>query len=38
MKAYEKGEVYTWNDGATSWTTDGMYHWAYAKLAEEENL
>lgn len=28
---------YTWYDGATSWTTDLIEAWEYAKLAEEEN-
>lgn len=33
---YENGKVYAWNNGATSWTTDDMYGWDYAKLTEDE--
>lgn len=36
---YEDGRVYTWRDGATSWSVENKYSlaWcAYAKLAEEE--
>lgn len=35
---YKHGEVYTWRDGATSWTAIRGYEqsWKYAKLAESE--
>lgn len=33
---FEDGIVYAWNDGRTSWTTDCMTGWKYAKLAEGE--
>lgn len=36
---FEDRKVYTWQDGATSWTADGEYnvnYWKYAKLAESE--
>ena len=34
---YEKGKVYAWNDGRTSFTSDNvMSWWSYAKLAEGE--
>ena len=33
---YENGIVYAWNNGETSWTTEGMVDWKYAKLAENE--
>lgn len=35
---YEKGKVYTWMYGNTSWISDGIEIecWKYAKLAEEE--
>ena len=33
---FEDGIVYVWNDGRTSWTTDCMTMWKYAKLAESE--
>ena len=32
----EDGIVYAWNNGETSWTTEGMVDWKYAKLAESE--
>ena len=32
----ENGIVYAWNNGKTSWTTEGMVDWKYAKLAESE--
>lgn len=33
------GNVYTWQNGKTSWTTKDTYPWKYAKLAEsEENI
>ncbi len=37
---FEDRKVYTWQDGATSWTADGEYnvnYWKYAKLAERED-
>lgn len=36
---YEKGRVYTWMYGNTSWISDGIEieSWEYAKLTEEEN-
>lgn len=37
---FEDRKVYTWQDGATSWTADGEYnvnYWKYAKLAESED-
>lgn len=30
------GKYYTWYQGATSWSTDRMETWEYAKLAEED--
>ena len=34
---YEDGKVCAWNNGETSWTTNGsMAPWNYAKLAESE--
>lgn len=30
------GRFYTWYQGATSWSTDRMEAWDYAKLAEED--
>lgn len=33
---YEKGLIYTWEFGRTSWTQDGIINWNYAKLAESE--
>ena len=33
---YEEGIVYVWGYGDTSWTTDLMEAWEYAKLAEED--
>ena len=33
---YEEGIVYVWGYGDTSWTTDLMEAWEYAKLAEVE--
>lgn len=37
---YEKGRVYTWMYGNTSWVSDGIEieSWEYAKLAEEEKV
>ena len=32
----EDGVVCAWNNGKTSWTTEGMVDWKYAKLAEDE--
>jgi hypothetical protein len=33
---YENGKVYTWGNGATSWSNDGSrLGWEMAKLAEE---
>lgn len=31
---YENEKVYTWRDGLTSYTTDDIISWCYAKLAE----
>lgn len=33
---YENGLVYAWKDSCTSWTTEDMAEWEYAKLAEDE--
>lgn len=33
---YENGLVYAWKDSCTSWTTEDMTEWDYAKLAEME--
>lgn len=33
---YEYNFVYAWCDGKTSYTTDSMNYWNYAKLAEVE--
>lgn len=33
---YENGTVYAWIGGGTSWTTEAMTDWSYAKLAEGE--
>ena len=33
---YENGLVYAWKDSRTSWTTEAMTDWNYAKLAEPE--
>lgn len=33
---YKDEKVYTWNGGRTSWTTNCMTTWKYAKLAESE--
>ena len=33
---YKEGIVYVWGYGDTSWTTDLMETWEYAKLAEED--
>ena len=34
---YEDGEVYAWNGGDTSWTSEGsVTNWEFAKLAESE--
>ena len=33
---YEKGIIYCWENGATSWTTRITNNWNYAKLAEGE--
>lgn len=38
---YEKGEIYAWSSGHTSWNASGeddAMSWEYAKLAEDENL
>lgn len=37
---YEKGKVYTWMYGNTSWISDGIEieSWEYAKLAEDEEV
>lgn len=32
---YENGNVYAWINGETSYTTDIIEYWEYAKLAEE---
>ena len=32
---FELGVVHAWESGATSWTSDVMIAWKYAKLAEE---
>lgn len=38
---YENGNVYTWKDGATSWSAENddrcMVFWKYAKLYEKED-
>lgn len=34
---YKNGEIYAWNSGQTSYTTDTAWHWEYAKLAEVDN-
>lgn len=34
---YENGEVYAWEDGRTSYTTDKTTSWEYAKLAENNH-
>lgn len=31
---YENNKIYTWADGKTSYTTDLMTYWNYAKLAD----
>ena len=34
---YENGDVYAWNSGKTSWSSDGnTSFWHMAKLAESE--
>lgn len=33
---YENNFIYAWDDGNTSYTTDSMTYWDYAKLAEVE--
>lgn len=33
---YENGMVYTWANGATSWSGEIVSSWMYAKLAESE--
>ena len=33
---YENGLVHAWKDSCTSWTTEDMTEWDYAKLAEDE--
>ena len=33
---YENGLVYAWRDSCTSWTTEDMMEWKYAKLVESE--
>lgn len=38
---YEKGKIYAWNSGYTSWSAygeDDATYWKYAKLAEEEKV
>lgn len=35
---YEKGEIYAWDDGHTSWTTVDVTPWRYGKLAEDEEV
>ena len=38
---YERGKIYAWDNGYTSWSAyggDNTRWWKYAKLAEEENL
>lgn len=35
---YEKGEIYAWADGYTSWTTVHVTPWRYGKLAEDEEV
>lgn len=38
---YEKGKIYAWHSGYTSWSAGGEDYatsWKYAELAEEENL
>lgn len=37
---YENETVYAWDDGATSWSvdSDNVCDWAYAKLAESEDV
>lgn len=35
---YEKGEIYAWDDGRTSWTTVHVIPWRYGKLAEDEEV
>lgn len=38
---YEKGKIYAWNSGYTSWSAygeDDTTSWKYAKLAEEEKV
>lgn len=34
---YESGEVYAWEDGRTSHTTDKAISWEYARLVEVDN-
>ncbi|MFR2233353.1 MAG: hypothetical protein ACLS6A_12050 [Roseburia intestinalis] len=34
---YENGMVYTWANGATSWSGEIVSSWKYAKLAESED-
>lgn len=34
---YENGMVYTWANGATSWSGEIVSSWMYAKLAESED-
>jgi hypothetical protein len=34
---YENNFVYAWCDGKTSYTTDSMNYWNYAKLTEADN-
>ena len=37
---YEKGKVYAWNGGTTSWSAimkDDVFEWEHAKLAEVDN-
>lgn len=35
---YENGMVYTWANGATSWSGEIVSSWMYAKLAESEEV
>lgn len=31
---YENETIYAWDGGCTSWSTDGLTKWKFAKLAE----
>lgn len=33
---YENETIYAWDGGCTSWSTDGLTKWKFAKLAESE--